>query len=129
MLLSYISRPVGTAIVDGLDGPHSGLPVLVAEVIPHSVGLSTRAEQTAEVALSLQVLQGEKQQDAEQYHRLANFLVVSPPAGSPLHEEEEVGDVVSHLGSGGGSAVLELEHSVVELSGHTDDHVIEVAVW
>ena len=39
-----------------------------------------------------------------------------------------LGDVVSHLGRGGRRAVIVLDHTVVELRGHGDDHVIEVGV-
>lgn len=39
-----------------------------------------------------------------------------------------LGDVVGHLGRGRGRAVFVLNHTVVELRGHGDDHVIEVGV-
>lgn len=115
--------------MEGLDGAHAGLPVLVAEVVADCVGLGARAEQGAEVALRLDVLEGEEEQDAEEHHGLPHPLVVPAPARPPLHEEDEVGDVVGHLRRGGGSAVLVVEHSVVELPGHADDHVVEVAAW
>jgi hypothetical protein len=37
-------------------------------------------------------------------------------------------DVVGHLGGGGGSSVVVLDHTVVELGRHSDNHVIEVGV-
>lgn len=101
--------------------------MFVAQVVADCVGLGPRAEQAAEVALGLEVLEREEQEDAEEHHRLPHLLVVPPPAGPPLHEENEVGDVVGHLRGRGRGSVLVLEHSVVELSGHTDDHVVEVA--
>jgi len=46
-----------------------------------------------------------------------------------LAEEGDVlGDVVGHLGGGGGGAIVVLDHTVMELRGHGDDHVIEVGV-
>lgn len=113
--------------MEGLDGTHSGLPMLVAEIVTDCVCLSARAEQGTEVALSLDVLEREEQQDAEKHHALSHHLVVPPPANTPLHEEDKVGDVVGHLRSGSRSAVFVVQHSIVELSGHTDDHVIKVA--
>jgi hypothetical protein len=115
--------------VEGLDGTHSSLPMLVAEIVTDCVCLSARAEQGAEVALSLDVLEREQQHDAEHHHGLSHPLVVSSPASTPLHEEDEVGNVVGHLRSGGRSAIFEVQHSVVELPGHTNDHVVEVAAW
>jgi len=121
------SCPVCASVVEGLDGPHSCLPVLVAEVIANCVGFSPGAEQTAEVALGFDVFEGEEQHDAEQYHTFPHHLVVSAPAQPTLHEEQEIGHVVGHLGSGSGCSIFIFNQSVVELSGHADDHVIEVA--
>ena len=39
-----------------------------------------------------------------------------------------LGDVVGHLGCGGGGAVIVLDHTVVELGRHGDNHVIVVGV-
>ena len=47
---------------------------------------------------------------------------------SALAQERDVlGNVVSHLGSGRWGTVVVLNHTVVELRGHGDDHVI--VVW
>ena len=39
-----------------------------------------------------------------------------------------LGDVVGHLGSGSGGAVIVLDHTVMELWGHSNNHVIVVGV-
>jgi hypothetical protein len=113
--------------VRSLDGTHAGFPVLVAQGIAHGVGLSAGAEQTAEVGVGLEVADGEEERAADQDHGLPNFLVVSPPAGPPLQEEDEVGDIAGHLRGGGRSAVLVVNESVVQLPGHADDHMVEIA--
>jgi hypothetical protein len=44
-------------------------------------------------------------------------------------EESDVfGNIVSHLGSGRRSSVIVLDHTVMELRGHGNNHVIEVGV-
>ena len=43
-------------------------------------------------------------------------------------EHEVLRDVVSHLRSGRGSSIVVLNHTVMELRRHGDDHVIEVGV-
>jgi len=37
-------------------------------------------------------------------------------------------DIVGHLRSGGGGTVIVLDHTIVELGRHSDNHVIEVGV-
>lgn len=101
--------------------------MLVAEGVPNCVCLGPRAQQATEICVGLQVTDGEEHQAAEEYHSLSHPLVVSPPTRTSLQEEDKVSDVISHLRSGSGSAVLIFDESVDELSGHTDDHVIEVA--
>jgi len=39
-----------------------------------------------------------------------------------------LGDIMGHLGGGGGSSVVVLNHTVMELGGHGDNHVIVVGV-
>lgn len=65
--------------MEGLDGTHSSFPVLVTQVVTNGIGFSTRAEQRAEVALSLNVLEREQQQNAEQHHCLSHPLVIPSP--------------------------------------------------
>lgn len=47
---------------------------------------------------------------------------------SSLHVVDEVGDIESHLGGGGWSTIIVVKKTVVELLGHTNDHVVEVGV-
>ncbi len=54
--------------MEGLDGSHSGLPMLVSKVITNGIGLSTGTEKGTEVALSLDILEREEKEDAEQHH-------------------------------------------------------------
>lgn len=122
------SLPIFVPVVGSLDGLHAGLPVLVAQSISDGIGLSAGTEQTPEVGVGLEVADREEEQAPDEDHRLPDLLVVSAPARPPLQEEEEVGDVVGHLGSRGWGAVLVVDEAVMELSGHTDDHVVEVGV-
>ena len=57
---------------------------------------------------------------------MSYFFIVSAPSGASLEEEDEVSDVVGHLRSGGRSAVFVVDETVFELTGHTDDHMVEI---
>ena len=62
--------------------------------------------------------------DGEHHHdndSLVRLLALSEVA-------DVLGDIVGHLRGGGWGAVLVLDHTVVELRGHGDDHVIVVGV-
>ena len=50
------------------------------------------------------------------------------PSHSPLHVTDEVGNIVGHLRSRSGSAVVVINQSVVQLSRHSDDHVIKIGI-
>lgn len=54
--------------------------MFVAKSVSHSVGLSSGAEQTTEVAVGLDVADGEEQQTSDENHSLSNFFIVSAPA-------------------------------------------------
>lgn len=101
--------------------------MFVAQGITNCVCLSSCAQQTTEICVGLKVTDREQHQTSEEHHGLSHSFIVSPPAGTSLQEEDEVGNVVSHLRSGGRSAIFILNESVDELSRHTDDHVIEIA--
>lgn len=47
---------------------------------------------------------------------------------SSLHEVDEVGDIIGHLGSRSWSTIIEINETIIELLGHTNNHVIEVWV-
>ena len=47
---------------------------------------------------------------------------------SSLNVVDEVGNIVGQLRSGSRSSIFIIDESIIELSGHTDDHVIEVGV-
>jgi len=102
--------------------------MFVAQSISDSVGLSAGTEQATEVGVSLEVTDGEEEKAADEDHGLSHLLIVSSPSGPSLEEEEEVGDVVGHLRSRSRGSVLIIDHSVVELSRHTNDHVIKVRI-
>ena len=102
--------------------------MLVAESISDCIGLSAGAEQTTEVSIGLEVAYREEEKASDEDHRLPHLLVISTPARPSLQEEEEVRDIVGHLRGRGRSAVLVVDESVVQLSGHTNDHVVEVRV-
>ena len=122
-----ISYPVVTLVVGSLDRSHAGLPMLVTQPISHSVGLSSGAKQVSEVSVGFDIAERKQHDAAQEYHRLPHSLVVSSPARPPLQEEDEVRDIVGHLGSRSRGAILVLDQSVMQLTRHTNDHVIEVA--
>lgn len=111
----------------GLDRSHTGLPVLVAQGVSHCVGFGSCAEQTTEICVGLEVTDREEHQASEEDHSLSYLFIVSSPTRTSLQEENEIGNVVGHLGSRGRGAVFIFDESVDQLPRHTDDHVIEIA--
>ena len=126
VLVRYISRPIFPPVVRSLDRPHPTFPMFVAQCIPHCVGLGPGAEQRSEVGVGLEICNGEKQGATDDEHGLPDFFVGSPPARSPLQEVEEVSDIVGHLGGGCRGAVLKINQTIMELPGHTNNHVVEI---
>jgi len=45
-----------------------------------------------------------------------------------LHEVDVVGNIKSHLRSGSRGSIIKFNKSIIKLSGHSQDHVIEVRV-
>jgi len=44
------------------------------------------------------------------------------------NEAEVLGDIMSHLRSRRGSSIVVLNHTVVQLRGHCNDHMVEVGI-
>jgi hypothetical protein len=123
-----ISQPIVGSVHGGLNVGLAGLPVLVVQAVTHSIHFGPVAQQVPVICVGLQVFEGHQQQAGSHDHPLPDFLVRAPIAVPPLHERNEVRHVVGHLRSGGGCPILVVEHPVVELPGHTNDHVVEVGV-
>ena len=102
--------------------------MLVAQVVSNGVDLGSCTEQRCIVAVSLQVCDGDEEVASQQKHIFSSFFIGEGVAMSSLHEVDEVGDIVGHLGSGGWGSIFVFEHPVVELSGHTEDHMVIVGV-
>jgi hypothetical protein len=100
--------------------------MLVTQIISYSIHFRPCTQQTPEVALGLQVFDWEKHQNTKEYHSLSSLLVISSESRPPLHEKYKVCNVVRHLGSGSRGSVFELNESILELTGHTNNHMIEI---
>ena len=77
------------------------------------------------VSLGEQVRDGVESSDDSEHHADYDLLV----GGLVLAEIGDVlSDIVGHLRGRRGRAILVLDHTVMELRGHSDDHVIVVGV-
>lgn len=120
--------PIVVSVGWCLDAPLARLPVLVVQTISHSIHFRSVTQQVSVVGICLKIFEGHEEQTCSDNHPLPDLLVWSSESVTSLHKVDEVADVVSHLRSGGGSAVFVVDHAVLELSGHTNDHVVEVWV-
>lgn len=102
--------------------------MLIIEPIPHRIHLRPVTQQIPVIRVSLQIFEGHEQQARSHNHPLPDLLIRPPVTVPTLHERDEVRDVIGHLWRGGWGAVFVVEHAVVELAGHADDHVVEVRV-
>jgi len=48
-------------------------------------------------------------------HEVSDFLIGSLVTVSSLHVRDEVGDIISQLGSGGGGTIFVFEHTIIKL--------------
>lgn len=126
--MGRVSCPVGSSELVGSGVELSLLEVVVVDPVADGVHLPSDGEEVSVVGLRFEVLEGPDEEEAGDDHVGSELLVGSSVAGSSLHEGDEVGDVEGHLRSGCGRSVLVVEHAVLELAGHTDDHVVEVGV-
>lgn len=122
------SVPIRSSILFSLDAFLSGFPVLVAEGVSDGVDFGPGTEEASVVAFGFEVSNGDDHEASCEDHPLPDFFVRSSPSCSSLDEGDEVRDVVGHLGGGGWGSVFVLDESVIELPGHSDDHVVEVGV-
>lgn len=124
--LWYISCPVFSSVVRGLDWPHAGFPMFVAQSISHCIGFYSGAEERSKVCVGLEICNREEQETSHNKHTLSKSFIRFSPTRSPLQEEDEVGNIISHLWCWSGSSIFKVNQTVMELSGHTDNHVIKV---
>ena len=106
-----------------------GLEHLLAELFV-ATGLDGVQLKTVRVRVHIMVLSEQvgdrvERRDNTQHHHDDNLLV---RLLGVTKVGDVLGDVVSHLWRRRGSAILVLDHTIMELRGHGDDHVIVVRV-
>jgi len=104
------------------------LKMMIIDTISNSVHFPTSREQVSVEGSSLDVFEGPDKGNTSENHEVSGFLIGSLVTVSSLHVRDEVGDVISQLGSGGGGTIFVFEHTIIKLSGHTNDHMIIVRV-
>ena len=90
-----------------------------------SVHLESVRVHVHEVVLGEQVGDGVHGSGDSEHHDEDHLLIGHLGSGD---EGQVLGDVVSHLRSGRGSTIVILDHTVMELRRHGNNHVIEVGV-
>lgn len=104
------------------------LKMVIIDTISNSVHFPTSREQVSVEGSSLDVFEGPDKGYTSEDHEVSGFFIGSLVTVSSLHVRDEVGDIISQLGSGGGGTIFVFEHTIIKLSGHTNDHMIIVRV-
>lgn len=101
--------------------------MFVAQAISDCVGLSPVTRHGSGVSSQLDPLYGINKHQPKENHSLPDLFVWASESFSSLHVSDEVCDIICHLGSGSWCAVFELEHSVMQLPRHSNDHMVEIS--
>lgn len=116
-------------------GPGSGLgrtlsipEVFVVDTVTDRVGFLSDGKEVSVESLGPEVSDGVDHDESGADDGEEELSVSEEDTLSSLHVGDEVGHIIGHLGSGGSGVIVVVNHIVLELSGHTDDHVIEVGV-
>jgi len=122
------SCPESSLEMEGSTVHTTGSEMVVIDTISDGIHFPSLGEEVSVISLGSQVSERIDNEPAGEEHPMLKFEFGSLVTDSSLGEADEVGDIESHLGSGGGGTVFVFEHTIIELSGHTDNHVIEVRV-
>jgi hypothetical protein len=104
------------------------LKMVIVNTISNSVHFPTGGKQVSVEGSSLDVFEGPDEGNTGEEHEISGFFIGSLVTISSLHVRDEIGDIISQLGSGGGGTIFVFEHTIIKLSGHTNDHMIIVRV-
>jgi len=118
----FSSEVIGSGVSASL------LKMVIINTISNSVHFPTGGKQVSVESSGLDVFEGPNEGDGSEPHDVSGFLIGSLVTVSSLHVRDEVGDIISQLGSGGGGTIFVFEHTIIKLSGHTNDHMIIVGV-
>lgn len=118
----FASEVIGSRVSASL------LKMVIVNTISNSVHFPTGRKQVSVEGSSLDVFEGPDKGYTSEDHEVSDFFIGSLVTVSSLHVRDEVGDIISQLGSGSGGTIFVFEHTIIKLSGHTNDHVIIVRV-
>lgn len=103
--------------------------MVVVDTITNGIELMPDTQKASEITLGLHVSEGVHADSCENEHaHVSKGHIVMLGSHSALKVAQVVGNVEGHLWGGDGSAVVVVDHSVLQLSGHADDHVVEIWV-
>lgn len=120
--------PIVVSIGWCLDAPLTRLPMLVVQTVPYGIHFCSVTQKISVVGISLEVFEWHEEETSRNNHPLPDFLIWSTISVTSLHEVDEVSNIIGHLRGGGWSTIFVVDHTILELSGHTNDHVVEVGV-
>jgi hypothetical protein len=118
----FSSEVIGSGVSASL------LKMVIVNTISNSVHFPTGRKQVSVEGSSLDVFEGPDEGNTSEDHEISGFFIGSLVTVSSLHVRDEVGDIISQLGSGSGGTIFVFEHTIIKLSGHTNDHMIIVRV-
>jgi len=122
------SSPESVSVVDSLDTLESWFPMLVTQWVSNSIHLDSCWKQVSVKSVSIKISEWDQKDESWKPHPFSDFLVWISPTTSSVHEDNEVSDIIGHLWSWSWCSILKIKHSVVKLSWHTNNHMIEVRV-
>lgn len=104
------------------------LKVVVIDSITNGVHFPSHGEQVSVIGSGFEVAEGPEQQKSGKNHIISHLFIRSAEPDSSLHKIDVVSHIVGHLRGGSRGAVVVVDHTVIELSGHADDHMVEIRV-
>ena len=122
------STPDHTSVLFCFNTFLSTLPVFISQWISNCIDFSSSTQQTSVVTFSFQISNWNQQKTSHKDHPLSHLFIGSSPTRSSLDEWNEIRNIVGHLRSRCWSTVFVFNQSVIKLSGHTDNHMIEIRI-
>lgn len=104
------------------------LEVVVIDAVANGVHFPSHGEQVSVISSGFDVAERPEQQKSCKNHIISHLFIRSAEPDSSLHKIDVIGHIVSHLRGRSRGAVIIINHAVIELSGHSDDHVVEIRI-
>ena len=101
----------------------------VVNPIPDRINLKPIGGHSSKISITNQIPQGQPQQHSRpKNQRLPHGLIGILPTQPPLHIPNKISHIIGHLRRRRRSPIIIVDHSILELPGHPNDHMIKVGI-